>query len=131
MTTPDDINEIATLVGPVWSETKVVESLDVTRAALRQMRVDGFVLGLTTLEGDTFFPVAQFENRDGAVRVKVALQPLFSALRSHDPWAVAVLLHTPAPELDDLTPLSWLAGGGAPDTLASLARCVEREWRSN
>jgi hypothetical protein len=114
-------NELADLVGPFWSETKVCDALGVDAVALQARREAGTVLGLTTSDGERVYPVSQFDRQDGTVEVRPALVPFLSALRRFDAWAVAVLLHTPAPELDDQTPLDWVPQDGSPEALADLA----------
>ena len=121
-------NEIAEVVGACWSENKVLTALGVTSETLAAWRSTGRILGLLSSDGARAYPVTQFERRAGAVEVRPALLPVLRALRGFDPWAVAVLLHTPAPELDGRTPLEWLSGGRAPETLAGLAETVAREW---
>lgn len=121
-------NEIAELVGPTWSEDKVVAALGVSADTVAARRDAGTLLALPTSDGDLAYPVSQFQRLSGTVKVKPALVPVLRALHEFDPWAVAVLLHTPAPELDGEAPLEWLSGGGAPEALASLAETVAREW---
>jgi hypothetical protein len=121
-------NEIAKVVGACWSENKVLTALGVTSETLAALRSTGRILGLLTSDGARMYPVKQFERRAGAVEVRSALLPVFRVLRGFDPWAVAVLLHTPAPELGDASPLGWLSEGGAPEVLARLAETVAREW---
>ena len=121
-------NEIAEVVGACWSQNKVLTALGVTSEALAAWRSTGRILGLLTSDGARVYPVTQFQRREGAVEVRPALLPVLRALRGFDPWAVAVLLHTPAPELDDASPLGWLSDGGAPEVLARLAETVAREW---
>ena len=53
---------------------------------------------------------------------------MLEPLRSFDPWTVAVLLNTPAPELDGATPIEWARQGGAQDALRDLAQVVAKEW---
>lgn len=49
-------------------------------------------------------------------------------LRDHDPWTIAVLNHTPAPELDDLTPLDWVREGRDAQALVDYARVLKAEF---
>ena len=116
------------MVGPTWSETKVLAALGVSAPTLTSWLDAGAILGLTTSDGARVYPLAQFQRHGGAVEVRPALLPVLRTLRGFDAWAVAVLLHTPAPELDDETPLGWLSKGGAPERLARLADTVVREW---
>ncbi|NYD40037.1 hypothetical protein [Nocardioides panaciterrulae] len=121
-------NEFAQVVGVCWSEHKVLTATGVTSQTLAAWRKTGRILGLQTSDGTRLYPVDQFVQRADAVEVRPALLPVLGALRSFDPWAVAVLLHTPAPELDDASPLGWLTDGGAPEVLARLADTVAQEW---
>jgi len=122
-------NEIADLLAPFWSAEKTREALgSPSRAALADRRKNGTLLGLKTTDGVIVYPVAQFERRGGRVQVKAGLRPFLTGLKAHDPWSVALLLHTPAPELDDLTPLEWVRKGLSPDPLRDYARRVAAEW---
>jgi hypothetical protein len=112
----------------VWSQGRTCEALSVSRAELADFRRAGSVLGLTTADGDLVYPVSQFQRREGTVEVRPALVPFLRALRGFDPWAVAVLLHTPAPELDNATSLDWARDGADPATLAAYAAVAAREW---
>lgn len=121
-------SELADVVGPVWSEGKVCDTLGIDAIVLAERRAVGEVLGFTTAQGDVVYPVDQFQRHDGAVEVRPALLPFLRRLRRFDPWTVAVLLHTPAPELGDQNPLDWLRLGGDGQAVADLARTVAREW---
>ena len=121
-------SDLAAAVGPCWSEAKTAAALAVSVESLAALRTAGGVLGLETADGVWVYPIDQFRTGGGRVEVKPDLLPVFHALRGHDPWAVAALLHTPAPELDDATPLDWLSAGGDPEALSALAVAVAREW---
>lgn len=123
-----DQNAIAAVVGPLWSETRVCQALGITTDALAALRAAGGVLSATTSDGVSVYPVSQFQRRDGAVEVRPDWVPLLQTLSRFDHWTVAVLLKTPAPELDDLTPLDWLRAGHDPEAVADLAVAVAREW---
>ncbi len=125
---PVTANKIAEVVGACWSENKVLTTLGVTSETLAAWRSTGLILGLLTSDGTRVSRVTQFERRAGATEVRPALLPVLRTLRAFDLWAVAVLLHTPAPGLDDASPLDWLYDGGAPEALARLAGTVAREW---
>jgi hypothetical protein len=118
-------NELAAMVGPLWSEGHVCDVLSVDVDELET----GTVLALTASDGGVrVYPVFQFHRRDGVVEVKPALVPFLRALRALDRWTVAVILHTPAPELDDTTPLDWVRRGGSAETLSALAAVLVNEW---
>lgn len=122
------LNELAALVGPCWSEAQVASALAVPPESLAGLRAEGGVLGLLAADRAWVYPVDQFNRRDGRVEVEPGLLPVFRALRGHDPWAVAVLLHTPAPELDGATPLGWLTAGESSKDVVALTVVVAREW---
>lgn len=122
------MNELAALVGPFWTEPKVSVALRASVEELAARRHEGTILGLATSDGDLFYPLSQFQQRDGSVEVKPGLLPLFRALRAFDPWAVAVLLHTPSVELDGVTPLEWTRHTHAPEGLADLGHLIASEW---
>lgn len=126
----DSHNELAALLGPFWTGARTREALGLnSRQALASRASNGSVLALKSADGDVFYPISQFQRRsDGTVEVKPALVPFLRHLRHFDPWAVGVLLHTPAPELGNLTPLDWARQDRDPATLIHLARAVAREW---
>lgn len=123
-------NEIAHLVGPLWSEAKVCDALGVDATTLATRRKAGTVLAPTTQDGIRVYPVFQFHQTAGIVEVRLALTKFLTALRCFDPWAVAVLVNTPAPELLDRTPLEWLRTCGDPKVLSGLASRVSNEWNT-
>jgi hypothetical protein len=82
-----------------------------------------------TADGDRVYPVFQFaRHHDGSVETKPAVAAMLEPLRSFDPWTVALLLNTIAPELDGETPIEWARQGGAQDALRGLAQVVAKEW---
>lgn len=121
-------SDLAAAVGPCWSEAKTAAALAVSVESLAALRTAGGVLGLETADGVWVYPIDQFRTGGGRVEVKPDLLPVFHALRGHDPWAVAVLLHTPAPELGGATPLDLLTVGRDLEVLACWASVVNREW---
>ena len=78
-------------------------------------------------DGATVYPVFQFRRRDGKVEILPELLPILTALNDQNAWAVAVLLNTAAPELDDATPVEWARRGGDADRLAELAGVLQWE----
>ena len=121
-------NELAELVEPVWSAAWASQALEVTPEELQGRQRAGLLLAVALIDGDEVYPVFQFQNHGGQTQVKPGLQPLLRALREYDPWAVAVLLKTPSPELQGMTPLEWLSTGGDPEAVALLGEAVAREW---
>lgn len=120
-------NELVSLLAPFWTAERARSALEISRTSMAERRTRRSVLGLRTTDGDFFYPVAQFERAGGQVRVRPALRTFFMALREHDPWTVGVYLHTPAPELDDLTPLDWARSGRDPETLKTYAQVLDAE----
>lgn len=126
---PTERNELAELIGPFWTARRVCAALGLSPDALDIRRADGTVLALSSADGVVVYPVSQFQRHpDGTTEVRPALIPVLQALHAYDPWAVAVLLHTPAPELDGTTPLDWLGAGGDQAPLTRLAEAVAWEW---
>jgi hypothetical protein len=126
-----DRNELAGLLAPYWTASRTAQALGgLARSTMTERRRTGSLLGLRTTDGDFFYPIAQFETHGGKVRVKPALRTFFMTLRAHDRWAVGVMLHTPAPELDGLTPLAWAGQRRDPEVLAGYARMLDAEWSS-
>jgi hypothetical protein len=122
-------NELAALLGPFWSSTKVRSIFGATsRQALADRRKHGSVLGLKTSDNDVVYPVFQFHQHDGRVEVRPALVSVLRILKAFDPWTVAVFLRTPAPELGALTPLDWARKDHDSAALIDLAHNVAREW---
>jgi hypothetical protein len=122
-------NELAAFVGPLWSEIKTCGALDASPDILAARREAGALLELVTSDGDRVYPVFQFvAGEDGRIETRTGLAAMLQELRSFDPWTVAVLLKTPAPELDGSTPVEWERAGGAVEALRDLAAVVAREW---
>lgn len=117
------------LVGPSWSTKKVRAELGGVSAQAVHQRADrGTLWSLPTSDGSAVFPTFQFVRRNGRVETKPGLRAMFKILRGQDPWAVAVLLRTPASELDGHSPVEWEKNGGGTEALEHLARALVREW---
>lgn len=125
---PPDRSELADLVAPLWTAEHTRRVLGLSRATMQDRRKAGTLLALKTTDGDFFYPVAQFEKHAGKVRVKPALRAFMMALRDRDPWTVAILLHTPAPELGDRTPLDWVRARRDLEDLQGYAEVVNAEF---
>lgn len=121
-------SELGALVGPFWSADKVCASLGVTGDVLATQQETGEVLGLVTRDGETLFPVFQFQRRDDQVEVRPPFVPMFQILRGFDGWAIAVLVYTPSPELNGISPLDWVRQGQPAHALNDLSSAVAREW---
>lgn len=116
-------------VGPLWSTRKVRAELGgVSTQAVHQRADRGTLWALPTSDGAIVFPTFQFVRRNGRLETKRGLQVMFKILRGEDPWAVAVLMNTPAPELGEVSPVDWERRGGSMDALESLAHALVREW---
>lgn len=122
-------NRLAEAVGPFWTSETVMRTLGIpTRQALHSRIRSGSLLAVKTSDGKLLFPLSQFVRTRGAVLVKPGLQTVFRILRQEDPWAVALLLHAPAQELQGHTPLEWVAATGPDVALEELARNTYDEW---
>lgn len=116
-------------VGPSWSTKKVRAELGGVSAQAVHQRVDrGTLWALPTSDGATAFPIFQFVRRNGRLETKPGLRAMFKILRGQDPWAVAVLMQTPAPELAGMSPVEWERSDGGTEALEQLARDLVREW---
>jgi hypothetical protein len=125
----EDRSELADLLAPFWTAQRAQAALGISRQAMADRRKTGAILALKAADTDTYFyPVAQFETKDGAVRVKPMLRRFLMTLRHREPWTVGVLLHTPAPELENRTPLDWVRRHGDEGTLLDYARVVNAEF---
>lgn len=125
----DPGNELVDLLAPFWSAEKTRAALGgPSRTRMSQRRKEGSLLGLKTSDRVIVYPVSQFEPHGGGVRVRPGLRGFFAALKDYDPWTVAVLMHTPAPELNELTPLDWVRRGLELDVLGDYAGRVAAEW---
>lgn len=113
--------DVTATVGPCWSAEK-------TATVLGHQPEPAEALGLVTSDGVVVYPVSQFIKTDGHTVVAPGIPDMLAALDDHDPWTGAVLLETPAAELDGATPLAWAKQGSDPDTLVDLAQQVAREW---
>lgn len=123
-------NELAEVVGPVWSAARTADALGLAVADLEGACRRGDLLGLPTADGDCVFPVLQFQRRaDGSVHMQPDVARLVQTLLGQPAWAIAVLLVTPAPELEDLSPVDWIGAGGRRDVLARFGEQIGREWR--
>ena len=121
--------ELVQAVGPFWSSAKVRAELAIpTRQALDARIRAGSVLALKTSDGELVFPVMQFRSSASGAEVRPALKGAIKQLRAHDPWTVALLLCTPADELDGLSPLAWARAEHDPEVLAAYVRHVDAQW---
>lgn len=121
-------SEMADLVAPLWSAERARRELNISRSTMAERRSAGSLLALKPTDADEFFyPVSQFERRDGRVQVKAGLRRFMMALRGSDPWTVAVLMRTPALELGNLTPLDWVRRGRDESTLNEYAEMLVAE----
>ncbi len=126
---PDVENPLASWVGPFWSGRRVRDELHLaSRQALDSRRRAHAVLGVKTSDGAVIYPVWQFHRREETVEVRPAVGRIFAILGEHDEWTVAVLLNTPAPELNGLTPLDWVRHGRDEAPLLQFAQTVNAEW---
>lgn len=122
-------SELAARVGPMWSTAKVAAELTLDEAALRKLAASGELLALPTSDGPLVFPTAQFERAGDAVRVKPPIRELLKVLCGHDPWAVALVLATVAPEFG-CSFYDAARAGFEQEVLVNVARAIDREWRA-
>jgi hypothetical protein len=132
--TEDMDNPIADLLSPFWSGSKVGRELGdakpLSRQALAERRKNGSLLGLSTSDNKTVYPVAQFHRVGGQVEVRPGVKAMLSVLRHADPWSVAlvVLSANPVEELGGMSPLEAMERGVGLERLTSYADVVRREW---
>ncbi len=105
-------NPMVELLKPFWSSSKLQQEFKASRQALdSRMRV-GSLLGLKTGDGQLVYPVFQFvRDTKGALIVRAGVIDMLKVVRNsegYEPWMFATLLRTPAPELEDLTPIEWM-----------------------
>lgn len=120
-------SDMGDLVGPFWTAEHARKMLGLTRSGMAERRKSGSILAMED-NGDFFYPVNQFETHQGVVRVRPGLRSFLIGLKAQDSWTVGVLLHTPAPELDDSTPLEWVRQKRDQDVLAAYAHRLTHEW---
>ena len=125
---PEEVTMVQ-LLAPYWSEGKVMEALGLTPAELANHRESGLILGLPDTGGRLSYPVWQFRRRpDGVVEVKPKVGQILEAFHDRvEPWTAGVLLRTPAPELDDLTPEQWIKEGRDTSALIRYAYLIAAE----
>jgi hypothetical protein len=124
-----DYSELVDIVAPLWSAEHARRVLDVSRSTMAQQRKRGSLLALRTAGSGFLYPVFQFETYEGKVQVKRGLREFMMTLRSQDPWTVAVVVKTPAPELDGLSPLGWVHTGGDIKVLVDYAKILAAEFQ--
>jgi len=110
-------------LGPVYRQGDVARLLGKTRQAVS---ADSGLLRLAMRNGDIGYPVFQFDGRSqlsGIREIVRAFEPVVTS-----PWTTASWLTSPAPELDDRTPLAALRAGDREPALA-LARQVAAALR--
>lgn len=121
-------NELADLLAPLWTRRRVRNTLKLTDSEIGSEQAAGRLLGVTTTDGDTLFPLFQFESDRGAVRVRPSLVPFPQRLRDRDPWTVGVLVLTSADELGGCTPLDWIRERGDEAVLVAYAEVLDSEF---
>jgi len=122
-------NSMVELLKPFWSSAKLQQEFKASRQALdSRMRV-GSLLGLKTGDGQLVFPVFEFiRDTKGALKVRSGVIEMLKIVRNsegYEPWMFATLLRTPAPELEDLTPIEWMRD---PDRDQRELRALALRW---
>jgi len=130
-----DENPMVALLAPFWSSRRLQAGLGASRQAMDSRMKAGTLLGLKTGEGALVFPVFQFVREpSGQLRVRPGVVAMLQEARRStgwQPWSFAVLLRTPAPELEGLTPCEWMRDAGRDQSaLPKLAARWAREWSS-
>lgn len=120
-------NPLAERVGPVWSGSKTRQALGLrTRQALSSRRANGTVLGVTTSDGQVFYPLFQFRQRGGKAEVHPNLVPVLKSLKAVDSWTVAAMLRSTDPDLG-MSAAEWATSGQDQEQLRGWAHAVKRE----
>lgn len=123
-------NPLASRIGPVWSSARTREALGLrTRQALNSRRVNGTVLGITTTEGQVYYPLFQFRRHGGTVDVHPHLVPVLKVLRKVDSWTVAAMLQATDPELG-MSATEWAKSDRDQERLRQWAATVQSELTS-
>jgi len=105
-------------LGPAYRQGDVARLLGKSRQAVS---VDRGLLRLEMRDGDIGYPVFQFDGRRQLPGVREVVRMLAPVTASA--WTTASWLTSPAPELDDRTPLAVLRDGEQEKVLA-LARAA-------
>lgn len=113
-------------LGPAYTTGQLRRLLPGTDAApvsderVRQRRAAGGLVGLKTRDGAWVFPAWQFRLRPRRVEPRADVLALWRNLphgETFDDWSLALWLTGRRLDLDDLTPLAWLAEHGHDERL--------------
>jgi hypothetical protein len=120
---------LADLIASFYTQERVEELLGLTAEQVEEQCAAGLLLCLEPSDGGSrFYPTWIFETKDGQVRVKPDFQAVITALKDRSHWTTAVILRTPAHELEDMTPEEWVRERGDLDRLRSYAEKVNAEF---
>ncbi|MDZ7790860.1 MAG: hypothetical protein U5L08_10290 [Xanthomonadales bacterium] len=103
-------------LGPAYRQGDVARLLDKSRQAVS---ADRGLLRLALRDGDIAYPVFQFDGRRQLPGIREVVRVFEPAVATT--WTTASWLTSPAPELDDRTPLALLRAGEL-EPVISLAR---------
>ncbi len=103
-------------LGPAYRQGDVARLLNKTRQAVS---ADRGLLRLALRDGDIAYPVFQFDGRRQLPGIREVIRVFEPAVATA--WTTASWLTSPAPELDDRTPLTLLRAGER-EPVISLAR---------
>ena len=103
-------------LGPAYRQGDVARLLDKSRQAVS---ADRGLLRLALRDGEIAYPVFQFDGRRQLPGIREVVRVLEPAVATA--WTTASWLTSPAPELDDRTPLALLRAGEL-EPVISLAR---------
>jgi hypothetical protein len=117
-----DFNRRSEIVDGALTTTEAAKRLKLSRQGPHDRRRDHQLLGVPH-NNDWLFPAWQFDGRTrtGVLR---SLPPVLEALAPLEEWDQAFWLATPAPELDDRTPIEALRDPRAQTTIVLLARAA-------
>ncbi len=101
--------QILTAEGGTWTVEQVAQHLHLTRQAVDHRRRAGRLLALPVGRHGYLYPAWQF----GAEGVLTGMEPVLTALDSHDAWGKVVFLLSPHPDLGGKTPAQALRAGRA------------------
>lgn len=120
-------NPLAARIGPVWSSARARQALGLnSRQALSSRRANGTVLGITTTDGQVYYPLFQFRRVGEAVEVHPNLIPVLKVLRDVDAWTVAAMLQSTDPDLG-VSATEWATSDRDQEPLQRWAHAVRHE----
>lgn len=119
-------------LGPFYSTTGLTRRLGVSRQALDGRADRHTLLALPGDDGSRLYPLFQFEERGGRLRVIAGLAPVLQALAAAgaDPMSTAAWLTAKTDDLDGDTVVEHLRNGGSPEPVLTLVEADRLRWAS-